>query len=185
MISMGCDPVGPVNRDYRGHAAKPRRQTKRRQTMYNFPPVFITRSLCICCAAAFLHVLHDARDGSCSTRLSSHDALLLESSANRGVTIATCDSGEPCRAGLLVHASVNDTLTPVIGSFWRRCSLLARVPTVRSKLMHTTRYAFLSEKREWWIIARNCHVLAMEHTLAICNPAIVHLSKESHIQRPR
>ena len=169
-----------ASRDYRGHAGKQRRQTKRRSTIYHFPQVFITRSLCICCAAAFLHVLHDARDVSCSTRLSTHDALLLESSANRGVTIATCDSGEPCRAGLLVEkiAATEPHLACV------HCVHVARVPTVLSKLMHTTRYAFLSEKREWWIIARNCHVLAMAHTLAICNPAIVQLSKESHTQRP-
>ena len=56
---------------------------------------------------------------------------------------------------LEVKRGVNATVTPVIGSFWRRCSLLARVLSVLCNLMHTTLYAFLSEYREWWIIARS------------------------------
>ena len=40
---------------------------ERISALYHYPPVFITRSLCICCTAAFAHVLDNSHDDVCGT----------------------------------------------------------------------------------------------------------------------
>ena len=46
-------------------------------------------------------------------------------------------------------------ITAYVSPKQSHCVNVARVLSVLSIMMHTTLYAFLSECREWWIIARS------------------------------